>query len=246
MQAVILAAGQGQRIRAHHELPKGFIQIETETIIQRSLSTLKQQGISDILLVIGYSPDYYTTLSKETGLFKTIYNPEFATFQSLYSLYMSRDWVHEDILLLESDLIYEPRAISSLLESTLESAVLLSGQTNSGDEVYVETDARGCLVNMAKNRDTLNAAQTTGELVGITKLSFAHYKQLMSLVDNDQTLRQDGAYEMDGLVRMAQQQPLPCLKIDDLLWGEIDNIDQYHRAQIISEKMQSAEAAHVE
>ncbi len=117
MKAVILAAGLGSRLRDHHVLPKGFVKVHHEPIIVESLEILKQQGIDNILIVTGYGARYYEQLAKETGLFETIENQHYKTYASLYSLYCARNWIDDDCLLLESDLVYEARAVSALMNA---------------------------------------------------------------------------------------------------------------------------------
>ncbi len=242
MQAVILAAGQGQRIREHHTKPKGFIEIAGKPIIVRSLEILRDYGIKKIVLIIGYACDYYEELSKKTGYFETVFNPHYARYNSHYSLYQSKDWVTDDILLLESDIIYEPRAIAALLGAPEKDAILVSGKTNSGDEVYVEVHDEH-LVNMSKRRELLNQSHLIGEFVGITKLSYATYQKLIALSEQDEPLLKHGCYDEQGFVALTHVCPIACVKIEDLLWSEIDQLDQWHHAKNIHEQMLKKERA---
>lgn len=230
MQAVILAAGLGSRIREYHALPKGFICVGKEPIIVESIAKLKRQGITDILLVTGYRSECYESLAKTDASISTVHNPEYQNSGSLYSLYCAKDWVNDDFLLLESDLLYEERALSVLCKGQHETEILLSGPTDSGDEVYVQADAQQ-LVNMSKQVDSLNKDQIYGEFVGINKLSFQDYQQLIALLDDDSSLLMSGHYEEQGLVALAKQKSVYCLKIPDLLWCEIDNTDHLKKAQ---------------
>jgi 2-aminoethylphosphonate-pyruvate transaminase len=146
----------------------------------------------------------------------------------MYSLWCARDAVSGPFLLLESDLVYEPRALSALLETPAPDAILLSGPTNAGDEVYVET-SRGDLVNMSKQRADLGP-EVAGELVGISKIS-ADLFAIMRRISEEafaRTLRFD--YETDCLVAAGRERPIHCPVVSDLLWGEID--DPSHLARV--------------
>lgn len=230
MKAVILAAGQGLRIREHHQLPKGFIQLDQKTIIQQSLDTLWQFGIKDILVVTGYCAENYENLAKKTKQFQTLFNDNYAASSSLYSLYCAKNWVDDDFLLLESDIVYESTAIEAICTDEHANAILVSGTTNSGDEIYVTT-LNQQLTNMAKDKNKLNQADIIGEFVGINKLSLDTYQALITLLKNDATLLNTGHYEEDGLVAIAKQHPVYCLKINDLRWCEIDNLGHLTRAK---------------
>ncbi len=231
MQAVILAAGMGTRIRDQHELPKGFIELNNEPIIKTSINKLKAAGISDILIVTGYRKSYYEEFAKEEGV-KTLFNPHYHDRGSLYSLYCARHWIKESVLILESDLFYEFKALEKITKDQRENIILLSGKTNSGDEVYVETD-KDRLFNMSKKRESLDERHITGEFVGVNKLSASSFRELVRLLDKNEKLLQRGNYEEDGFVALAHQRAIHCLTIHDLVWCEIDNLEHLQRAKEI-------------
>lgn len=229
MKAVILAAGQGIRIRDHHILPKGFLEVGGQAIIEQSIAALHKVGIEEILLVTGYSDFAYRQLAERTVGLSWVHNPYYAEYASLYSLYCAKDWVDDDVLLLESDILYQERALSALLAASEKDVTLLSGTTCSGDEVYVQA-AQSVLANMSKQPSKLEAAAIVGEFVGITKLSQASFQHLMALAAQDEALQHKGCYEEQGLVALSADRPIHCLKLADLLWCEIDNIAQWERA----------------
>ena len=231
--AVILAAGRGTRLgEAGAEIPKGFIQLGAHAIVEESIVRLRRAGIERIVVVTGHQQQWYEALADRLGSFvQTVHNPLFATCGSLYSLACARADLREDFLLLESDLVYEQRALTTLIHGGPD-AVLLSGPTGAGDEVWVETrDDR--LVNMSKNRRALGA-EPVGEFVGITRLSRDLFDLLMELtlprLADDPMLE----YEVDGLVTLAGAAPLPCTRVDDLLWAEIDDEGQLLRARTVT------------
>jgi choline kinase len=228
--AVILAAGMGTRLReAHADMPKGFLELGGRPIIETSIMRLEQAGINDIVIVTGYAAEYYHKLAlRYDGLVRVVHNPEYADSGSMYSLFCTRDVIDEGFLLLESDLIYETRALDVLLSSEASDAVLLSGPTNAGDEVYVEAPD-GMLVNMSKDRAAL--ASVAGELVGISKISRGLFA-LMKHIARDKfksSLHFD--YETDCLVAAARSWDIFCPIVKDLVWAEIDDPDHLERAR---------------
>jgi choline kinase len=228
--AVILAAGMGTRLReAHADMPKGFLELGGKPIIETSIMRLEQAGINDIVIVTGYAAEYYHKLAlRYEGLVRVVHNPEYADSGSMYSLFCTRDVIDESFLLLESDLIYESRALDVLLGIEASDAVLLSGPTNAGDEVYVEAP-EGLLVNMSKDRSAL--ASAAGELVGISKISRGLFA-LMKHVSRDafkSSLHFD--YETDCLVAAARSWDIVCPVVQDLIWAEIDDPSHLERAR---------------
>jgi 2-aminoethylphosphonate-pyruvate transaminase len=231
--AVILAAGMGTRLRSEHEgKPKGFVELDGRAIIEISIASLERAGIRDIVIVTGYGAEHYRDLAaRYDGLVRLVQNDTFADSGSMYSLYCARDLIDDDFLLLESDLIYEARALDVLIEHNGADAVLLSGPTHAGDEVYVAAP-QGRLVAMSKDKATL-PCEPAGELVGITRISrglFAIMKQLAEQAFAD-SLYFD--YETDCLTQAAASWPVDCLLVKDLLWSEIDDPAHLQRARNI-------------
>ncbi len=110
--AVILAAGQGTRLdELGRQAPKGFLHLGTRPIVEESIRRLEHVGIERILIVTGHLAEFYDRLAAQyRGLIETVHNPRFAETGSLASLTAARELLDEDFLLLESDLVYEPRA----------------------------------------------------------------------------------------------------------------------------------------
>lgn len=228
--AVILAAGRGTRLAGEvQDYPKGFLRIGERPIIEESIQRLCAAGIRDVLIVTGHCAAHYDALAgRLPGLVRTVHNSRYAESGSMYSLHCARGLVDGPFLLLESDLVYEPRALEVLLAGTAEDAVLLSGPTHAGDEVYVEV-RDGCLRAMSKQRADLRAPPA-GELVGVSRISAGLYALMCRIASRafEASLRYD--YETDCLVAAAQERPIACPVVPDLVWGEID--DPSHLARV--------------
>jgi choline kinase len=238
--AVILAAGMGTRLAGElNDRPKGFLQVGDRPIIEESIECLAAAGIRDVVIVTGHHAEYYESLKRETETgenaravsVRTVHNPRFAESGSMYSLYCARDAVDQAFLLLESDLIYEPRALRELLGHPAEDAILLSGPTGAGDEVYVAT-RDGRLAGMSKRPDTLEGVgEIAGELVGISKISDPLFRVMVRIADQAfaDSLHYD--YETDCLVAAGVERSIACPVVPDLVWSEIDDPDHLRRAR---------------
>lgn len=229
--AVILAAGRGTRLAGEiRDIPKGFLVLGDQPIIEESIDRLVAAGISDIVIVTGHLAGHYEALAaRRPSLVRTIHNPRFADSGSMYSLWCAREAVTGPYLLLESDLIYEPRALREILAAPAGDALLLSGPTGAGDEVYVATRG-GCLLAMSKDRSTLGP-EVAGELVGISKISPALHDLMNRIAGQafEASLRFD--YETDCLVAAGRQRPISCPLVADLVWAEIDDPAHLARAR---------------
>jgi len=230
--ALILAAGMGTRLLdLGKEAPKGFLRLGEKTIIEESLDKLKACGLRKVILVTGHLSEMYDELAAVSGGFvQTIKNEIFATSGSGYSFCLAGDLItpDEDFLLLESDLIYEKRALRVLLEDPRPDIILLSGKTSSGDEVYVETRG-GDLVAMAKDK-TLLGPETTGELVGISKISAKLFSACCET--GKRLFKKSLKVEYEAiLTETAKTYPIPCHLVPDLTWAEIDDENHLARAR---------------
>ncbi|MFT4591477.1 MAG: choline kinase [Gammaproteobacteria bacterium] len=232
--AVILAAGLGTRLRdSHSGLPKGFLRLGDTPIVLESINRLRLAGVQKIIIVTGHLSEFYEELAAGDADISTVHNPQYAESGSMYSLWCARDRVNGSFLLLESDLIYEQRALDVLLAGPAE-AILLSGTTLAGDEVYVETEGEGSnsrLYAMSKDASALGA-DPAGELVGISLISPELFRYMLEYTETE--LRQENLkvdYETDALVHAGRQMPVACPVVVDLIWSEIDDSTHLERAR---------------
>jgi 2-aminoethylphosphonate-pyruvate transaminase len=224
--AVILAAGLGSRLKDRTKLkPKGFLEIEGISLIERSIDNILSCGIEKIYIGTGYLSEFYDELSKKYYQIETIKTDKYKTTSSMYTLYNMKDKINDDFLLLESDLLYEKSALINLINDDKDDIILASGKTNSNDEVYIEIDENYNLINMSKNRDNLNSVY--GELVGISKISIDRYKLMCDAFEKQNNLKIDYEYVM---VETAKENPFYVKKIDNLVWCEIDDETHLNRA----------------
>ncbi len=227
--AVIIAAGMGTRLPERSHLhPKGFIEIGDRPIVEESVNRLQSVGIARIIIVTGHLAHFYEGLAHHyEDLIEVVHNPDYADTGSMLSVAAAESVINEDFLLLESDILYERRALVELLAHEQKDIVLMSGWTHSGDEVWIET-RDDLLVNMSKMRADLQSI--SGELVGICRISQSLFKEMCKVAQLEQVSNPKCCYETDCLVSVAASYPIYCHKIDDLLWTEIDNATHMRRA----------------
>lgn len=227
--AIILAAGLGSRIQEKLQgKPKGFLQIERKSLIERSIDNLFALGIEKIIIGTGYKKKIYEALAEKYHE-KIICqeNPKFAETGSMATLNCLKYLIQTDFLLLESDLLYEKRALQELLEIPEETAILASGFTHSEDEVFIETNQKNQLINLSKNQNELT--KIDGELTGINKISQNTFQQMNIYFEANFQENPKLDYEI-VLARIAQQNPIYVHQILDLVWCEIDCEEHYQRA----------------
>ena len=240
-QAIILAAGMGVRLKElNRGVPKGFISLGNDkSIIEHSIDALLACGIKDIIIVTGFMDKHYENLRSRYPQIKTVRNEKYSETGTMYSLWCARNLVNTDFILLESDLIYEIRAIKELLESTSVNSILISKKTDAGDEVYVGADDNW-VKQISKDRKTLSSI--VGEFIGISKLSYDFYLKLIQRAEEDFDSNLLISYDMDCFVAVAEKNHLGFLKIEKLLWAEIDDVSQLNKAAKVWENIKKVSA----
>ena len=99
MQAVILAAGCGIRMGAVlNGRPKCLADIGGETLIERQLRILEDLEIDRICVVLGYRQEEF--LPHIGDRYEFIVNKIYDQTNSLYSLWLARNWVLGPFILL--------------------------------------------------------------------------------------------------------------------------------------------------
>ena len=130
MQAIILAAGMGRRLKElTQNNTKCMVKVNGVTLIERLLGQLEKQELSRIVIVVGYEGkklmDYIATLDVKTPIVyveNTIYNKT----NNIYSLALAKDYLcEEDTLLFESDLIFEDAVIDAIVSDPRPSLALV-------------------------------------------------------------------------------------------------------------------------
>lgn len=230
--AVIVAAGLGSRLKGRTEQqPKGFLEVDGSALVETSITKLRKAGFERLVIGTGYLAEHYDALAERyrgTFQIETLRSDRFATTGSMYTLFNLRSILDEDFVLLESDLLYEQRALTALLEDPRPDIVLVSGFTDSRDEVWVEVDADSNLADLSKNRDALRSVH--GELVGISKIARDTYRAMCAVMADAVETTPKLDYE-GCLVRVGRAgKPIPVMKIDDLAWCEIDDEGHLERA----------------
>jgi L-glutamine-phosphate cytidylyltransferase len=126
MKAIILAAGQGTRIRdTHGEKPKCLITFNRDnwTILDQQIHSSLLAGVTDIGIVVGYEKNqiirHVTRRWGSLTRYAFIENPRFAETNNIYSLWLGRDWLKSDSLVaFNADVALDSEILPPALAST--------------------------------------------------------------------------------------------------------------------------------
>jgi len=146
-RAVILAAGKGNRLQSlTADIPKCLVEVCGVPLLDRALHALASQGVGEAVIVIGYRGeairDHIGSCFAGVDI-RYLEAPNFETTNNIRSLWDARDYLDQDILLLEADIVFDPAAITALLrESGSGAAVAPYHHSLSGTVVRRDSDKR--------------------------------------------------------------------------------------------------------
>lgn len=187
MKALILAAGQGTRLRPLTDnRPKCMVELAGRPLIKRQAATLLALGISDITVVSGYRADQIAAAG-----FATCVNPRFAATNMVATLFSAEHLMDEtqDLLICYGDIVYEARVLATLLKVNAPVTVVIDSQWRRYWELRLDdplTDAEtlklgpgGRLLELGKKPRTY--ADIDGQYIGLIKIRADHVHALKQL-----------------------------------------------------------------
>ena len=119
MKAVILAAGQGTRLKKYTQnLPKGMLSFMGKTIIERQIEMYKKCGIGDIIVVCGFAAEQ---IQYEGVKYYT--NENYADTNMVESLMTAKDEFDDDIIVSYSDILFEEQMLRAMMKSSADFVV---------------------------------------------------------------------------------------------------------------------------
>ena len=160
MQAIMLAAGKGQRLGKYTKNnTKCMLEINGCSLLERAINSLLEANINHLILVVGYEMDNLKKYVKEKKLdqkIKITYvdNYDYDTTNNIYSLYMAKDYFcKDDTILLESDLIYEEDIIKELVQCSYENMAIVAKYEEWMDGTVVTIDENNDIVEFIEKSD---------------------------------------------------------------------------------------------
>ena len=155
-RVVILAAGKGDRLQPLTAAqPKCLVEVNGEPLLLRALRALAARGVAEAVVVIGHQGDMVRERvgARFAGLdVRYVDAPHYATTNNIRSLWDAREYLDEDILLIEADLIFDDGVIAALLEHPGSSAAVAPLQPALSGTV-VRRDPRGCVASVVLGAD---------------------------------------------------------------------------------------------
>ena len=226
MKAVILAAGQGTRIRSvHGERPKCLIEVDDSTILDHQLEALSKVGIDEVAIVVGYHKDQIIDYVKARSLTRKqridfIENPAYALGNNIYSLWLALNWVRGDnFIVLNADVIFDPEILIRATRPYAPISMIVDPfWRDETMKVIIDGDR---VVEMSKN---ISREEFSGTYIGITVFSQSIQNRFFNMMD-----KLVGSGRVNEFFNVAVQQlanegiHVGFTSTEGLAWAEIDD-----------------------
>lgn len=237
MKAIILAAGMASRLRPLTEnTPKCLLKVGEKCLLQRSIDALTSNGIHDFVIVTGYLHEMIETfVAEQYGNkinVKFIHNDVFDSTNNIYSLWLARPEAEgQEILLLDSDLLYDPRIITKVMESDADNVLTLIRHELGEEEMKVVLDREnGTIIEISK---TCNPADAAGESLGIEKMgcryTSALYQELEPMMNEEHL--ENVFYERAFERLIAKGHTYKVIDVTELFSCELDTVEDFENAK---------------
>lgn len=179
MRAIILAAGQGTRLRPHtDDRPKCMVSYQDKAIIDHILETMNACSVTDITIVTGYKSKVLENYLADRKI-TFCHNNAFATTNMVSSLFCAENRMDDDLLVSYSDIIYSQQILKALIDSRSDFSVVIDKLWRNLWEIRMEdplTDAETLILDQEGNIRELGQKpkgyhQIEGQYLGLIKIS---------------------------------------------------------------------------
>lgn len=202
MKAIILAAGQGTRLKKYTEnLPKGMLEFDGKTIIERQIGTYRRCGISDIIVVRGFAADKIAY--PDVRYYE---NTDYAETNMVESLMAAKQEFDEDVIVSYSDILFEEGMLTGMMASKEDFAVAVDDNWQEYWKARygkVDFDTESLSLDENDNITELGLEaprleEIDARYIGLLKFSKEGLAKVVEILDRDYEVYRDKPWKQSG------------------------------------------------
>jgi choline kinase len=241
-QCLILAAGNGTRIRAiSGGLPKPLVDFRGKPIIEHIVQRAHRAGIESFVIVVGYRSDLIRNWfeGRSLGVSVTfVENPDYHKANGLSAL-KARNAIHDNFLLLMADHLFEPETAEALIRQPLGSDEVILAVDPNIDRVFDLDDATKVL----RNGDRI--VDIGKEIVHYDALDTGMFLCSPALFDRLESANREGKCSLsDGVRQLIAERRLRALEIGEGRWQDLDTPEALAHAESVFDPYLHQERSH--
>jgi len=226
MKAVILAAGQGTRIRSvHGERPKCLIEVDNSTILDHQLEALSKAGVNEVAIVVGYEKEQIMNhvIKRQLNQGQRIHfieNPAFAITNNIYSLWLALEWLRGDgFVVLNADVILDADILGAAVRANAPISMIVDPLWR--DETMKVIIHGNRVMQMSKK---ISREHFSGTYIGITIFSRAIQARFFDRISTMISAgRVNEFFNVAVQELVAEGVHVGYTSTDGLAWAEIDD-----------------------
>ncbi len=248
MQAIILAAGMGRRLKKLTEnQPKCMVTVNGIPMIERMMKQLDHFHLDRIIIVTGHKGEelqsFISSLPLSTPV-TYIDNPVYKTTNNIYSLYLAKDQLlKDDTILLESDLIFEQEVLTQIINDPYPNLALVAHFESWMDGTVVLLDEQDNIMKFLTRKDfRFEDIHSYYKTVNIYKFSrnFSTTHYVPFLEAYSKALGNNEYYEQVlKVISLLDDHDLKATRLENGFWYEIDDEQDLDIAESIFTDSQS-------
>lgn len=220
--AIIMAAGMSSRFMPLSlEKPKGLLCVKNQVLIERQIEQLRDAGIKDIVLVLGYKKESFFYLESKYDNIKVIINPSFHIKNNIETLYLAQKYIGNSYI-CSSDDYFEKNPFTDYVYQSYYASVHVNEKT---DEWYMEKDSKGNITKVLRSG-------TVGDIMlGHVYWNDEFSRAFIALI-NEQHEKGDYDSELWETLFSDNLKKLPPMRVKVYPAGEIfefDSLDELRR-----------------
>ena len=249
MNYIILAAGQGSRLRPHTDhKPKCLVEPDGKPLLSYQLQ-IAEALKCDVCVVTGYRADQIQDLGVETR-----FNAKYESTNMVRSLFCAEDLIKNDVIVCYGDIAYSPEVLEALVASPHDITVVVDAnwkeywsarfQNPLDDAESLSIDEDGFISNIGQKAATIEEIQ--GQYIGLMRFKGKGLSNLVSeyqRADKSQRLGErpiDSAYMTDMLQHLIDGgQKIFALETNSP-WVEVDTVEDFE-ADYTQERLRAIE-----
>ena len=242
MIAIILAAGYGNRMRPFTDNEhKTLLKINNVTIIDNIIDSLIKNSIKNIVLVTGYRSEElkkYLIVNYKKINFRFVNNEDYRKTNNIYSLSLAfkNININSDIILIESDLIYNHKIITDLINDPHENVALVDKYKSGMDGTVVKISSNKKIIEVIPPhlQDSSFSFNDKYKTLNIYKFSKNFANNIFSKLLNyySETIDDNCYYELVlGILIYMQKEDIYSLLVDNNDWFEVDDTNDLRIAE---------------
>lgn len=227
MNVIILAAGQGRRLSPHTDnRPKCLLPLGDSTFLQFQIDLLRHAGIESIAVVTGFCAEQVRETCRDSVVY--YHNAEFNSTNSLYSLMQAEEFAQDGCLVMNSDVVFHPDLLTSLLTSPRPNALLADFDSVLGEEeMKVVCDEEKRVLGISKD---IAPWKANGENLGLIRMGAEAARAVLSESRIAASTGQRNLWVPQGVARVLDRIPFHAIPIDGRPWIEVDYLHDLERA----------------